>query len=121
MKAGKYFNRYCECIYILFHTGLRISEFVGLSVSDMDLENGRIKVEHQLKRKAIWNILRKKTSGTRVIPMTDEVKTSFVNLIKNKKRTKVEPIIDGKTSVLYLDKNIMPIVALHWEKYFKHI
>jgi len=39
IKADKHFNRYYEGIYILFHTGLRISEFVGLTVSDIDLEN----------------------------------------------------------------------------------
>lgn len=29
--------------------------------------------------------------------------------------------IDGKTGFLYLDKNGMPMVSLHWEKYFQHI
>lgn len=30
-------------------------------------------------------------------------------------------MIDGKAGFLYLDKNGMPMVALHWEKYFQHI
>lgn len=30
-------------------------------------------------------------------------------------------MIDGKIRFLYLDKNEMPMVALHWEKYFQHI
>ncbi|EEG49614.1 Tn916 family transposase [Blautia hydrogenotrophica DSM 10507] len=30
-------------------------------------------------------------------------------------------MIDGKVGFLYLDKNAMPMVALHWEKYFQHI
>lgn len=51
IKADKHFNRYYEGIYILFHTGLRISEFVGLTVSDIDLENGKINIDHQLQRK----------------------------------------------------------------------
>ena len=42
-------------------------------------------------------------------------------IIQNRKKPKVEPIIDGKTGFLYLDKNGMPMVALHWEKYFQHI
>ena len=33
IKADKHFKRYYEGIYILFHTGLRISEFVGLTLS----------------------------------------------------------------------------------------
>lgn len=32
-----------------------------------------------------------------------------------------EPVIDGWSNFLYLDKNDMPMVALHWEKYFQHI
>ena len=30
-------------------------------------------------------------------------------------------MIDGKIGFLYLDKNEMQMVALHWEKYFQHI
>ena len=33
----------------------------------------------------------------------------------------MEPLIDGHSGFLYLDKNGMPMVALHWEKYFEHI
>lgn len=32
-----------------------------------------------------------------------------------------EPMVDGMTGFLFLDKNDMPMVALHWEKYFQHI
>lgn len=34
--------RYYEDIYILFKTELRISEFVGLTTQDIDLENERL-------------------------------------------------------------------------------
>lgn len=37
------------------------------------------------------------------------------------KRPKIEPMIDGYSGFLFLDKNDMPMVALHWEKYFHHI
>ena len=30
-------------------------------------------------------------------------------------------MIDGKIGFLYFDKNNMPMVAMHWEKYFQHI
>ena len=39
---------YWEAIYILFHTGLRISEFCGLTLSDLDLRNKKLIVDHQL-------------------------------------------------------------------------
>ena len=59
--------------------------------------------------------------GTRLVPMTDEVKKCFRKIIENRKKPKKEPMIDGKVGFLYLDKNDMPMVALHWEKYFQHI
>ena len=63
----------------------------------------------------------KTTSGTREIPMADEVYECFKTIIQNRQKPKVEPIIEGKTGFLYLDKNGMPMVALHWEHYFQHI
>ena len=46
-------NNYCkyyEVVYILFHTGMRISEFCGLTLSDIDLENNTVNIERQLQR-----------------------------------------------------------------------
>jgi len=34
---------------------------------------------------------------------------------------KVEPMVEGYAGFLFLDKNDMPMVALHWEKYLEHI
>ncbi len=31
--------KYYEVVYILFHTGMRISEFCGLTIKDIDLGN----------------------------------------------------------------------------------
>ncbi len=124
IKNDKHFCRYYEGIYILFHTGLRISEFVGLTVSDIDFEEMKINVNHQLQRKRNMEYIiedTKTTSGTRLIPMTTEVAECFRKIIANRKRPKIEPMIDGYTGFLYLDKNDMPMVALHWEKYMEHI
>ena len=62
----------------------------------------------------------KTTSGTRDVPMTPEVAGRFKHIIANRNHVKVEPMIDGYSGFLYLDKNDMPMVALHWEKYFQH-
>ena len=37
------------------------------------------------------------------------------------KKPRVEPIVDGYTGFLFLDKNDMPMVALHWKKYMQHV
>lgn len=124
VKEDSHFGKYYEGIYILFHTGLRISEFVGLTKKDIDFENGKINVDHQLQRYTGtgYQIVEPKTeSGIRQVPMTQEVAECFRKIIKSRKKPKVEPMIDGYSGFLYLDKNGMPMVALHWEKYFQHI
>ena len=49
-KDDPHFNIYYEGIYILFKTGMRISEFCGLTVSDINFENHSINIDHQLMK-----------------------------------------------------------------------
>jgi len=74
-----HFSRYYEGIYILFKTGMRISEFCGLTISDIDFKNHSINVNHQLQKRA--------TVGYYI----EEPKT--------------EPMIDGRTGFPYFDKD----------------
>lgn len=124
VKEDKHFCRYYDGIYILFKTGLRISEFVGLTLADVDLKNRKLVVDHQLQRKRNMEYViedTKTTCGTREIPMTEDVYECFQRIIQNRPNPQSEPMIGGKCGFLYLDKNGMPMVALHWEKYFQHI
>ena len=59
----------------------------------------------------------KTESGERYVPMSDEVVACFKRILKDRVNPKVEPMVDGMTGFLFLDKNDMPMVALHWEKY----
>ena len=124
VKEGTHFSRYYEGICILFKTGLRISKFCGLTLADVDMEDGTINVNHQLQRSTKMEYIiedTKTSAGTRVLPMTDEVFECFKTIIQNRPKPKKEPMISGQAGFLYLDKNGMPMVALHWEKYFEHI
>lgn len=129
VKNDKHFCKYYEGIYILFKTGLRISEFVGLQKSDIDFANDTIRVDHQLQRKRDMEYIIEDTKtpdGERFLPMTKEVRNCFEIIIANRRKPKIEPTVRDKNGklyhgFLYLDKNDMPMVALHWEKYFQHI
>ena len=124
IKEDKHFSRYYDAIYILFHTGLRISEFCGLTFSDIEFKQMRIKVDHQLQRTSEMQYViqePKTESGSRYIPMSEEVAACFRRIIANRTAPKVEPMVDGHTGFLFLDKNDRPMVALHWEKYLEHI
>ena len=124
IKEDKHFCKYYDGIYILFNTGLRVSEFVGLTINDIEFDKERIKVDHQLQRtrNMKYEILTPKTEkGERYVPMQKDVADCFRRIIQNRKHPKIEPMIDGYSGFLFLDKNDMPMVALHWEKYFQHI
>ena len=124
IKEDKHICKYYDGIYILFNTGLRVSEFVGLTISDIEFDKQRIKIDHQLQRtrNMEYEILTPKTEkGERYVPMKEDVADCFRRIIQNRKHLKIEPMIDGYSGFLFLDKNDMPMVALYWEKYFQHI
>ncbi len=120
-------NCYCEyyeVVYILFHTGLRISEFCGLTLKDIDLKSKTINVDHQLQRTSNMKYVIEKTktnAGTRVLPMNDEVAKCFQTIIEEREAPKVEKIIDGYSGFLFLDDDGMPLVAMHWEHRLNHM
>ncbi|MBQ9928729.1 MAG: site-specific integrase [Lachnospiraceae bacterium] len=117
-----HYSQYYDAIYILFKTGLRISEFCGLTIKDIDFKKKVIKVNHQLQRTSDMRYICEKTkteNGVREVPMTPDVVDAFKRIIKNRPKPKVEPIVDGYSGFLFLDKNGKPRVALHWEKYFQ--
>ena len=124
VEEDKHFQKYYDGIYILLNTGLRISEFVGLTKADIDFKNMKINVDHQLQRynEIGYKVVVPKTeSGVRQVPMTPEVAECFRRIMKARVKPKVEPNIDGYAGFLFLDKDGHPMVALHWEKYFQHI
>ena len=64
--------------------------------------------------------IRLSASGTRLLPMEADVKEAFLRILKNRRKPKREPMVDGYGGFLFLDKNGRPMVALHWEKYMQH-
>jgi len=124
IENDRYFCRYYDAIYILFHTGLRISEFAGLTVSDIDLEKREITVDHQLLGKRGNNYYigdTKTTGGVRKIPMTEDVCACFKRLIANRSNLKAEPVIDGKRGFFFIGQNQMPLTGVQWAWIFEHI
>lgn len=116
--------KYYEVVYILFHTGMRISEFCGLTLSDIDMENKIINIDHQLQRSSKMEYIIESTktnAGTRKLPMTDDVAQCFRAIIEDREPPEHERIIDGYGGFLFTDKKGYPEVAMHWEHRFKHM
>ena len=116
--------KYYEAVFILFHTGMRISEFCGLTISDLDMENRIIDINKQLQRTSTMEYIiepTKTNAGTRKLPMTEEVFRCFQAILEDREPPVVEPMVDGHVGFLYLDDQGLPLVAMHWEHRFNHM
>ena len=98
IKNDVTYCKYYDEFVVLLGTGMRVSEFCGLTKKDINFELRRIRVDHQLVRERSGKYYVEKTkteSGCRFIPMTEEVYTSLKNIVKNRRKVKNEMIVDG--------------------------
>ena len=118
IKEDSTYSKYYDEFLVLLHTGLRVSEFVGLTKKDLDFDNRKINVDHQLIRTRDGRYYVEKTKsacGRRYVAMDDDVYVALKNILASRPKTKTEMIVDGYSGFLLLDKNNNPKVALHIE------
>ena len=88
-ETGKFRRYYYNGIYILLHTGLRISELVGLVRKDLDFSHDIIHVRRQLHciKGGVCSVETPKTdNGVRDIPMSPQVKLAFQHILSDRPR-----------------------------------
>lgn len=130
VQTDRHFRRYYDGIYILFNTGLRVSEFCGLTPDDIDFNEHVIHVRRQLLR--VWDgkinklyIEEPKTdNGLRDVPMTSDVEAAFKNVIKSRPQIKETVVWDelhkaSATGFLWIDKDGNYEVAQHWSNHLR--
>ncbi len=116
------YQKYYNAIVVLLHTGLRISELCGLTTSDIDFEQGFIRVNHQISyEKGKYSISEPKTeSGIREIPMIKIVREALLDEIKG--RIEVQQIlIDGYSDFVFLNQKLLPMYAHCYSKAFSSL
>ena len=129
LKNDCTYQKHYHAVTVLLNTGLRISELCGLTVKDIDFENGYINVDHQLIfDKGNYRTEKPKTdSGIRKIPMTEPVSKALKDEINN--RENVQPVtVDGYTDFVFLNKKGLPMYGAAYsvdfgnmiKKYNKH-
>lgn len=123
VEHDKTYQKHYDAILLLLKTGLRISEFCGLTVKDLDFENRIINVDHQLlKNKEVGYYIEtpKTKSGIRQVPMSDEACMIFQRVLKN--RRKPEPIIiDGYSDFVFLNQQGYPMTGANYTTTFGNI
>lgn len=122
IRTDPTYCKYYDEFIVLLHTGMRVSEFCGLTFNDIDFEGRTIRVDHQLIRERggrYYAETTKTESGRRYIYMDDEVLASMRNIIASRPKVDIEMVIDGFSGFIMLDKNKRPKVALHIENEFR--
>jgi len=104
IRTDRTYSQYYDEIIVLLRTGVRISEFCGLTVSDIDFVNENIRVNGQLeKEKGIYAFKSTKSdSGIRLIPIVPEIEEPLKRIIKNRKKPKVE-VVGEKRDFLFIN------------------
>ena len=120
MEQDAVYKKYRDEVIILLGTGLRISEFCGLTTA-LDFKNRQINVDHQLLRDADigYYIETPKTkNGIRQIPMNEEVYQALKRVLKN--RGNAAPFsVEGYKNFLFLKNDGMPKVSANYDSMLK--
>lgn len=118
LRGSPNYSRYYDWMYALFHTGMRIGEFSGLTVDDINFVKRYINVDHQIRLASgggyvITNSPKTK-SGFRKIPMDDELYYCFKRIVQNAMANKIHVIIDGRSNFLFTTSRGNPMVTANW-------
>ena len=122
VKSDKVYYKYYDELIIQLGTGLRISEFCGLTDRDIDFENRTINVDHQLQYsgKKSYRIETPKTdNGIRKIPMSDRVRQALQRVMQNRKNSNFT--VDGYTGFLFLTRNRTPKMYFGYDAMFRKL
>ena len=98
---------------VLFGTGCRIGELIGLRWEDLDYENRLISINHAViymtmeNRKSEFHVSTPKTeAGTRTIPMMESVRKAFREEYEAQKETGFNTqIVDGMSGFVFCNKD----------------
>ena len=112
------YRPYYDAILLLLRTGLRISEFCGLTVNDLDFDNRVININHQLcylSGTDFYIETPKSKKSIRKVPMCTEVYQTFKKVLE--KRNGLQSVeIDGYSDFVFLQDDGTPYCPYHYRK-----
>ena len=108
--TDRVFKKYYEEIVFLYETGIRVSEFCGLTIRDIDFVNKEFTVDKQLikEKSGVYYIADPKSkAGFRTIPLSDEAYKAIRTLIARRPRVN-EVMVDGYCGFILVRSNGLP-------------
>ena len=122
LRKDRYYARYYDDVVVLLDTGLRIGEYCGVTLPEIDFQNHVLHVRKQLVEgtEGLYVSDLKTENAERDIPLMPETEISLRRII-NKRSVTVEPMVDGYVGFLCLSKNGRPRYNREFNGIFKRI
>lgn len=115
-------KKYILLFRVMIGTAMRISEIMGLTWDDIDMEERTINVDHQILYRKIDGKMQfyaektKTKNGERVLPMTDDVYECFVELYGNRHLHASTLKVDGYTGFVFTSRSGTPLYPANINK-----
>ena len=125
MKEHNFYKKYVDMMIILAYTGLRVSEFCALTVSDIDFENRLIHITKQIldiARVGLQFGPPKTAKGVRIIPIeSEELYEALKRAVHKAETRKVQCTLEGSSPMLFCTTRHHPYYASLIESQFQRI
>jgi len=118
LRSNQKYLPYYDMYVVLVGTGMRISEFAGLTITDIDFEKRRITVNKQMggnTNKTLTIEPTKTEKGNRIIPMSSDVESALRRMLGRERD--VDDAIDGYSGFVLKAKD----GKSHWSGHYGHI
>lgn len=123
------YRRWVPLFTVMFGTGCRIGEVLGLRWKDCDFDNNIIDVNHTLMFRALhkergrfYVTTPKSKAGIRIVPMLREVKRELLALKKEQFKSPPKHVdVDGYTDFIFRNRVEDPLSAHNINKVINHI
>ena len=118
------YSKYLYEILVLLGTGVRISEFCGLTTDNIDFSNRRIHIEKQLavlEGRTLIFTATKSSAGDRFIPMSDSVYAALTRIMKKRESLTMPFKVDGRDDILFLRKDGTPRIPSCYQSHLQNI
>ena len=112
------YKRWKPLFVVMFGTGCRVGEVIGLTWKEVNFEKNYIRVDHSMNYTPLYNDrkckfrieLPKTAAGIRNIPMLNKVREVLLEEKERQKATKsgCKVVIDGMTGFIFLNRYGMP-------------
>lgn len=124
IKESPFYSGYFNELAFMLHTGVRVGEMSGLTLDEIDLDQGVINIRHQLRTegKDRASVVPPKTkTSVRTIPLSDVAKACLLKMLSERDFSHVNPSVDGYSGFVNINERGKPRTTDSYRKIVSNI